>query len=125
MILDAGVLVSADRGERAAQEFLASALRRGTALTSTHPVVAQVWRDPRRQVRLAKLLDAVSLLPLDNGSAVGAILARAGTADVVDAHLVSVAMRLGEDIITGDVRELGRLVAVLPAGNRPRVIAWP
>lgn len=125
MILDAGVLVSVDRGERAAQEFLTAALRRGTPLTATHPVVAQVWRNPSRQARLARLLSAVSLQPLDDGHAVGVILARSGTADVVDAHLVSVAIRLGEDILTRDVGDLTRLVAALPVRTQPRILAWP
>ena len=125
MILDAGFLVSVERGERAAQEFLAAALRRGTVLTVTHPVVAQVWRQPSRQARLAKLLRAVSLQPLDDGRTVGAILARSRTADVVDAHLVAVAVRLGEDILTGDVDDLTRIVGVVPIGSRPRIVAWP
>ena len=124
MILDAGFLVSVDRGERAAQEFLTAALRRRTALSTTHPVVAQVWRSGTRQARLAKLLRSLTLHPLDNGREVGAILLRSGTVDVVDAHLVCVAIRLAEPILTADVDDLDVLTASLP-DHRPRVLAWP
>jgi hypothetical protein len=44
---------------------------------------------------------------------------------VVDAHLVIVALRLGEDILTGDLGNFGRLVDGLPDERRPRVVAWP
>lgn len=124
MILDAGFLVSVDRGDRSAQEFLAAAVDRGTPLHSTQPIVAQVWRDGARQARLVRLLTAISLHALDDGRVVGAILARAGTHDVVDAHLVSMAVRLGEPILTGDVDDINRLVDALPS-HRPRVHHWP
>jgi len=124
LILDAGFLVSVDRGERSAQEFLTAALRRGTALNATHPVVAQVWRDGARQVRLARFLGGITIHPFDDGRAVGAILARSGTSDVVDAHLVSVAIRLSEQILTADFDDLTTLVASLP-DHRPRVLRWP
>lgn len=124
MILDAGFLVSVDRGERAAQELLTAALRRRTPLNATHPVVAQVWRHGARQARLARFLGGIAVHPFDNGREVGAILSRSGTADVVDAHLVSIAMRLSEPILTADVEDLDALVTSLP-DRRPRVLGWP
>jgi len=50
VILDAGVLISVDRGEDAAQVLLAA---RGSdsSLHTTHPVLAQVLRDGSRQAR--------------------------------------------------------------------------
>lgn len=124
MILDAGFLVSVDRGERVAQEFLAAAVRHNTPLSSTEPVIAQVWRDGPRQARLARLLAAIAVHPFDDGRTVGAILARSGTADVVDAHIVSVAIRVGEPILTADVGDISRLVAALPE-HQPRIHCWP
>jgi hypothetical protein len=124
VILDAGFLVSVDRGERAAKEFLAAAVRHSTQLRTTEPVLAQVWRDGSRQTRLARLLAAIAVHPLDDGRTVGAILARSGTADVVDAHLVSVAVRLGEPILTADVGDISRLAAAL-RDHQPRVHRWP
>ena len=124
MILDAGVLVSVDRGERTAQAFLTAALNRATPLNTTHPVVAQVWRNGARQVRLTRVLNGIAVHAFDDGKAVGAILARSNTADVVDAHLVSIALQLSEPILTSDVDDLESLVASLP-DHGPRVIRWP
>lgn len=124
MILDAGFLVSVDRGERAAQEFLTAALRQLIPLNATHPVVAQVWRNGVRQARLARFLGGIAVHPFDNGRDVGTILSRSGTADVVDAHLVSTAIRLSEPILTADVQDLNVLVASLP-DHRPQVLGWP
>ena len=124
MIVDAGFLVSVDRDERAAQEFLAAALRRGIALHTTHPVVAQVWRNGRRQARLARLLRSTDVHPFDNGPEVGALLARSQTTDVVDAQLVILALRLADSILTGNVDDLGAIVATITS-NRPIVYRWP
>lgn len=124
MILDAGFLVSIDRGARDAKGFLVASLRQNTPLSTTHPVVAQVWRDGSRQARLSKLLGAVEIYPLDEGAAVGAILARSGTSDVVDAHLIAVAVQRSEPILTGDVEDLEILASSLP-GDQPRIHAWP
>jgi hypothetical protein len=124
VILDAGFLVSVDRGERHAQVFLHAALQRRTPLRTTHPVVAQVWRNGPRQARLARFLATITIHELDNGRVVGAILARSGTADVVDAHLVAVAVECAEPILTGDIGDIETLVASLPA-DRPTIYRWP
>ncbi len=123
MILDAGFFVSTDRGERRAREFLTAAQSKGRQLHSTHPVLAQVWRDGSRQARLARLLEAIELHPMDDGRPVGSLLARAGTSDVVDAHLVVTAVRLSEPIMTADTADIEKLVAAL-SGPRPVVHAW-
>jgi hypothetical protein len=124
VILDAGFLVSVDRGERAAQEFLHAALGRQTPLNTTHSVVAQVWRNGARQARLARFLATITVHPLADGRAVGAILARSGTADVVDAHLVALAVETSEPILTGDVGDIESLVDSLP-NERPKIHRWP
>ena len=61
MILDAGVLISVDRGEQSARELLTAAARSGTELHTSHPVVAQVWHASSRQARLAKFLSACTV----------------------------------------------------------------
>ena len=108
MILDAGFLIPVDRGERLAQEFLTAALVHETPLTTTHPVVAQVWRDGARHARLARFLQSVVVVAFDDAPEVGNLLARSGTSDVVDAHLVMMAVRRSEPISTGDVHDLNR-----------------
>ena len=124
MILDAGFLISIDRGERPAQEFLSATLRHGTPLSTTHPVVAQVWRNGARQARLARFLGTVVVHPFDDVASVGSMLARSQTTDVVDAHLVAVSLRLVKPIVTGDIADLEALTASLP-DHRPRVLRWP
>lgn len=124
MILGTGFLIAVDRGERGAHSFVAAALRSQTDLHATEPVVAQVWRNGSRQARLASFLGAINVHPMDDGRAVGALLAHSGTADVVDAHLVVCAVRLGHDILTGDPGDLGVLAAAFGPGA-PTVHAWP
>ena len=124
MILDAGVLISVDRGDESARAFLTAAARSGTRLHTTHPVVAQVWRDGSRQARLAAFLKTVTVHPLDDGPSAGRLLALSESSDVVDGHLVLLAVRLRDDILTGDADDLTRLGAPLgPAA--PRIHPWP
>ena len=104
MILDASLLVAFDRGERAARSFLAAAVRADEALHTTAPVLAEVWRDGARQARPAHIAKSMIVHPFaaDDYTAVGQMLARSGTGDVVDAHLVVLAARTGHSIITSD-----------------------
>ena len=124
MILDAGVLVAVDRGEQSAREFLTAAARSGTELHTSEPVVAQVWRSPSRQARLATLLSACTVHPFADGRTVGRLLGRSGSTDVVDAHLVALAVQLGDDILTGDPEDLSAVADQL-GEHRPTVHAWP
>jgi len=123
-MLDAGFLISVDRSERSAQAFLTAASGSETALHTTQPVVAQVWRNGSRQARLAAFLNTIVVHPLDEGRPVGQLLAQTRTSDVVDAHLVIAATRLGDDILTGDPDDLTKLSAVLGPAS-PTVHAWP
>ncbi len=124
MILDAGFLISIDRSERTAHTFVTAASRAETALHTTHPVVAQVWRNGSLQARLSAFLRTIVIHPFEDGCPVGRLLAQTKTSDVVDAHLVICAVRLGHDVLTGDPDDLTTLTAVLgPAA--PTVHAWP
>lgn len=123
MILDAGFLISIDRSERTAHTFLAAATRSDRVLHTTQPIVAQVWRNGSRQARLSAFLETITVHTFDDGRPVGRLLAQTKTSDVVDAHLVIIAVRLGHDILTGDPDDLTTLTAVLgPAA--PTVHAW-
>ncbi len=124
MILDAGFLISVDRSERTAHTFLTAAARSETSLHSTHPVVAQVWRNGSRQARLSAFLKTITVHPLADGRPVGQLLAKTNTSDVVDAHLVITAVRLGHDILTGDPDDLTTLTSILGPAS-PTVHAWP
>ena len=124
MILDAGFLISVDRSERAAHAFLSAAIRSEMALHTTQPVVAQVWRGGSRQARLAAFLKTIVIHPLDDGRSVGQLLAQTKTSDVVDAHVVITALRLGHGILTADPDDLTTLSAVLGPAS-PTVHSWP
>ena len=124
MILDAGVLISVDRGEESARALLTAVARSGARLHTTHPVVAQVWRDGSRQARLAAFLKTVSVHSFDEGPSVGRLLALADSSDVVNGHLVLLALRLRDDILTGDTDDLARLGAPLGPAV-PKIHSWP
>lgn len=87
------------------------AVERGEDLHTTHPVLAQVWRDPTRQANLARALRSFDIHPLDESRGVGRRLATTGTSDVVDAHLAVVAEQLGTFILTGDPGDMTALNA--------------
>lgn len=125
MILDAGVLVAVDRGERAAQSFLAAALEESAVLRTSAPVVAQVWRDGSRQARLARFLNTLEVhdFTLVDARMVGAMLLRSGTSDVVDAHIVALAVRLHDSIVTADATDFLSLTSDLGDGA-PQVHHW-
>jgi len=125
VILDAGLLVALDRGESAARSFLAASVRADEALHTTAPVLAQVWRDGARQARLARIAQSMIVHPFaaDDYSAVGRLLGRSGTGDVVDAHLVVLAAQIGHSIITSDAGDFIALAGRLGIAA-PRIHRW-
>lgn len=112
VVLDAGAFVAADRGDRHTMARLRVAQREGLELRSTGAVIAQVWRDPAgRQANLARLLKSVDVRGVDEnvGREAGVLQGRAGSADVVDASVVTIA-RAGDRILTSDAGDIGPLV---------------
>jgi len=124
LILDAGLLVSVDRNERSARTFLNAAIAQQWRLVSTEPAIAQVWRQGRRQARLAVFLKSIESIAFDDGKEVGALLGASSTSDPVNAHIVIVAARFREPILTGDPDDISRLCDALPS-DRPRIMEWP
>lgn len=121
LVLDAGALVAVDRGDRAVVARLRIAERNGVALRTNGAVVAQVWRDPLgRQAMLARMLQAVEVVPVDRrlGQDAGVLSARAGAADAVDATVVAIA-GAGDRILTSDPRDIRALVT---AARRPILV---
>jgi hypothetical protein len=109
-VLDAGALVAIDRRDREVGAQLRVLQQQGTPLRTSAAVVGQVWRDGRKQANLARVLAGVGTEALvrDDGKRIGELLARAGSADVVDAHIALLVAQ--EDIVLtsdpGDVRAL-------------------
>ncbi len=73
--------------------------------------MGQAWRDGAHQARLALALAMIDVRPvaLTDAEDAGALLASAGSADVVDA-LVALLALPGDQLLTSDPGDLGRLI---------------
>jgi hypothetical protein len=107
---DAGVLVAADRDDREVWAEHRIRLELGIVPKTTAPVVAQVSRSAR-QVQLRRFLRGCEIEPFSPLQAheVGALIGKAGTSDVVDAHLMVVASATGSTVHTSDLGDLRKL----------------
>ena len=113
LTLDAGALIAFERNDRRVVSLLARAIHHEVALVVPAGVIGQVWRDGRRQARLARLLaaDEVEIEVLDDRRAreAGQLCGLRGTADVIDAAVVVGARARGDRIVTSDPEDLERL----------------
>ena len=111
--LDAGGLIAVDRNDRRVLTLLARAKERGMRITIPATALAQAMRNPARQARLSRLIRqaGTDLVALDgtDATAVGMVLARTGTADIVDAHVALCAQRAGQAVATSDPADLRRI----------------
>jgi predicted nucleic acid-binding protein len=110
---DAGGLIALDRNDRRVLTLLARATERGMRITIPATALAQAIRNPARQSRLSRLIRqaGTDLISLDgpDATAVGLLLARTATADIVDAHVAICAQRAGQAVITSDAGDLRRI----------------
>lgn len=109
-VYDAGVLIAADRDDRVVWADHRARLEAGLVPLTTAPVVAQVSRSPR-QAQLRRFLrgcDVVGFEP-DQAHTVGALMAKTGTTDVIDAHVAVTAAQTGATVITSDPDDLRAL----------------
>ncbi len=107
MIIDAGpFIVDSENLNSRLWALIKRAAERGEELHTTHPVLAQVWREPATQANLARALRHFDIHPLDESVTVGRRLAKSGTSDVVDAHLAVVAEGLGTFVLTSDREDM-------------------
>ena len=115
---DAGGLIALDRNDRRVIALLARTIERGMRITIPATALAQAIRNPARQVRLSRLIrqSCTDLIALDgpNATAVGLLLARTATADIVDAHVVVCAQRADQPVLTSDSVDLRRIAPQLP-----------
>lgn len=113
VVFDTGALIAVERGDRATAVLIAESKRLRAPVTVPAGCVAQVWRQPARQARVATLLRQphVEVIALDDGDArrVGLLLATTGTSDVVDGHVAVCAHRTGRPVLTSDPDDIGRL----------------
>lgn len=121
VVYDAGVLVAADKNVRRTWAEHKARLEFGIVPFVPAPVIAQVSRSPQ-QVQLRRFLTGCAVVPLGEKEAheTGQLLGRTRTTDLIDAVVVTVAIRQHAMILTGDpddmkqlVRASGRDVAVI------------
>jgi len=112
-VFDTGALIAIERGDRAIGVLISEARATNAPLTVPAGCVAQAWRDPSRQARIASLLRLpnVEVPAIDDAEArrIGALLAATGTRDVVDAHVAICAHRLDQTVLTSDPDDISRL----------------
>jgi hypothetical protein len=64
IIFDAGALIALDRNERSSWIRLATANAEQTPIVTHAGILAQVWRRPARQARLAQVTKGIDVRPL-------------------------------------------------------------
>jgi predicted nucleic acid-binding protein len=113
IVFDAGGLIALERNDRRVFAILDTALEDGDRIIVPATALAQVIRNPARQVRLWRMIqfDKTEVISLDGSQAqaVGALLPRTSTSDITDAHVVVCAQAAGYAIITSDPLDLERL----------------
>src|SRR5437016_5706991 len=110
-VLDAGALVAVDKRDRRVGAMLRVLQREGVPVLTSAGVVAQVWRDGRRQANLARILPGVDTTPIDDGAAkkIGELLKQNRTDDLVDAH-VALLVQPDDQILTSDEPDIKALL---------------
>lgn len=113
VVLDAGALFAFERNDRKVRALVELALREGLSLHTTAGVVAQVWRDGSRQVRLSRLLASgvveAQVLDLEEARAAGVLCGKSRTRDVIDATVALLARRHSAIVVTSDPSDLRKL----------------
>jgi len=117
VVLDAGAIIALERRDTrmlALADELYRVRRIGYVPAG---VVAQTWRGSARQHVTVRLLrtGAVRVDPLSEDLAyrLGLLLAKSGTADVVDAHVALLARRLQAIVLTSDPDDLRSIAPAL------------
>ena len=111
VVYDSAVLVAADRNDRRAWAEHKARLELGVIPLVPAPVVAQVSRSPQ-QAQLRRFLTGCAVVPLGETEAheAGRLLGITKTSDVVDAVVVTTALRQKATILTSDPGDIERLV---------------
>src|SRR5437763_3530178 len=111
VVYDAAVLVAADRNERRAWAEHKARLELGVVPVVPAAVVAQVSRSPQ-QAQLRRFLTGCEVVPLGESEAheAGRLLGMTRTVDVVNAVVVTIAVRKKAMILTSDPEDMKRLV---------------
>ena len=111
---DTGVLIGAERNRENIWKMHNRTLARGMTPTVPAGVLAQAW-DGGPQPLLSRFLKGCRIEAPDERLArlVGAASRRYGVTDVVDVSVVMGADRRGDEVVTGDRRDVVRLAGSL------------
>ena len=113
VVLDAGALIAFERNDRKVRTLVELAMAHGGVVHAPGGVVAQVWRDGSRQVRLARLLGSgfvrVQALDREEAQGTGVLCGKSGARDVVDASVALLARRHDAAVVTSDPEDLARI----------------
>jgi predicted nucleic acid-binding protein len=122
VVYDAAVLVAADRNDRRTWAEHKARLELGVVPFVPAPVVAQVSRSPQ-QAQLRRFLTGCLIVPLGESEAheAGRLLGKSRTADVIDAVVVTTALRQKAIILTSDPDDIMRLIRA--SGREVAVVA--
>lgn len=110
LVLDAGALISLDRGNREMHSEVRATRLSGASVRTSPMAVAQAWRDGKRQARLAGALRDIDVRSVteEDGRRAGELLGASGTSDAVDATVALLA-RSGDRLYTSDPDDLSTL----------------
>lgn len=122
VVYDAAVLVGPNRNNRRVWAEHKARLEFGFVPSVPAPVVAQVSRSPQ-QTQLRRFLTGCAVVPLGESEAheAGRLLGKSRTADIVDAVVVTIALRQKAIILTSDPGNMKRLVRA--SGREVLVVA--
>jgi predicted nucleic acid-binding protein len=101
---DTGVLIAADRNDRAVWALHAGLLAEEATPTVPSPVIAAAWRRGGRHANLSRFLASCNIedLTFDQAKAVGVLAGRAAHGDIVDVAVAEGAIRRADAVITSD-----------------------
>lgn len=110
-VLDAGAFVAVEKRDRHVGAMLRVLQRSRVPLATSSAVVAQIWRDGKKQALVAQVLAGVAVRALGPGDdrQTGELLALARTSDVIDAH-IALLVEDGDQVLTSDRDDLERLL---------------
>lgn len=113
LTFDAGALIAFEARDRQLNALVQRAKDLGRPIVVPVGALGQVWRDGRRQARLANLLGSrvvrVEELTRAAAQTAGELCGRSRTADLVDATVVVAAWQNGRVVVTSDPDDIRRL----------------
>ena len=109
LTLDSGALIAAERDDRRLFAILKESARRDGDFTVPAGALAQVWRGNNPRIALLLRACEIESLTEDLARAVGTLLAKSKTTDVVDASVVAGAVSRGDAVVTSDPDDISRI----------------